>query len=573
MGTAWLLGGCSSASEDAPRAIAAESRAVSTAITGVTSPFAGRALLANARLAQQPMKGVFYFPGDWEATSPLQFYGRYSSLGGNASLYTLHPADARHLGFSETADDRAFAVQAIAQTGANVIVMSYWGPPSSDQWMFWAPMQDAPQAQEELFDAAAGRDLVIMPSIEDSDPTSCSGGQSPGFRLAEMFPNGVDAIANGAPANPLLAWVVDLVNRFIASPRNANWPDHFAQMYDRDGTPRYVIQLKDVASTQAGVDDLSFVQGFEKLARAVKSLTGVDVGFVIDPLENLSPRGPDACRRIPPPITYAPSAVTTGRLLETSKEVIAVQSFRSELVASGAGPRQYANMVAHKRQFLASWGGHLPVIADVSAGYDGHVVFPGTPSYGHNDAWRNDQSQLRSGHIAGLVFTAWNGYTEGWAGMPTLESGADGTDSEAMNRWLQAIFSSDPRQCSHVHFVDGQPTYAVYGLICEKYYATGGSRGVLGAPISSEHKSATPDVRRTDFEFGSILWKDTPEAYEVHGLIAAKYTNMGYESATSLGLPTSDEQPYDRCKGGRFNQFEKAKLVWCPGWTQAKLVP
>src|SRR5256714_5546056 len=92
-----------------------------------------RATLANPGLDQQPMRGVFYFPGNWERDSTptrptAEFYGRYPRLGGNERTYTLHPANAYHLGFSESAAARTQAVADIAATHANVIVMSYWGP-------------------------------------------------------------------------------------------------------------------------------------------------------------------------------------------------------------------------------------------------------------------------------------------------------------------------------------------------------------------------------------------------------------------------------------------------------------
>jgi hypothetical protein len=537
-----------------------------------------RATLANPGLDQQPMRGVFYFPGNWERDPTAtrltaEFYGRYPWLGGNESKYTLHPAQAYHLGFSESAAARTQAVADIAATHANVIVMSYWGPRLTDNWMFWAPMQDAPKAHEELFDAVLGQNLVIMPSIEDSWPTMCSGGISPGFRLADEFPNGVERVIDGRPVSPLLRWVMDLVTRFITHPQNAEWPVHFARMYDRAGTRRYVINLKDVSSTQTQplVTDQSFADGFVRLAHAVKTMTGVDVGFTIDPLETMQipdPTKPDPCKQVAAKTTYIPSTPQARAALASLNEVVAVQAYRSEITQTGGGNNQYERMIAHKRQFLADWlSAGMPVIADVSAGYDGHIIFKDAiHTYGHSDEWRNDQSQLRSGHITGLMFTAWNGYTEGWAGMPTLENGTDGTDPGAMTRWLQAVFTPDPRDCNHVHFANGQPLFVVYGAICEKYYKMNGTRGALGAPLSSEHAGNVSGVRRTDFEHGSILWKGGPEAFEVHGLIGEQYKQMGYESAGRLGVPTSDEQDFSGCPHGelgRYNQFERGRLVWC----------
>lgn len=539
-----------------------------------------RAMLANPGLDQQPMRGVFYFPGNWERkgtpTRPTaEFYGRYPFLDGNELKYTLHPAEAYHLGFSESAAARTQAVADIAATHANVIVMSYWGPQGTDNWMFWAPMQDAPRAHEELFDAVLGQNLVIMPSIEDSDPTWCSGGVSPRFRLADEFPNGVERVSNGRPVSPLLGWIVDLVTRFITHPQNAEWPAHFARMYDCEGTRRYVIYLKDVSSTQTQppVTPQSFADGFVRLAQAVKAKTGVDVGFTIDPRETMfipdPTTKPDACGQVPAKSTYVPNTPEAREKLASLKEVVAVQAYRSEITVSGDGDNQYGPMIAHKRQFIDDWlSAGMPVIADVSAGYDGRIIFfPDAKFiYGHSDLWRNDQSQLRSGHISGLMFTAWNGYTEGWAGMPTLENGTDGTDPGAMNRWLQAVFTPDPRDCNHVQFANGQPLFVVYGAICEKYYKMNGTRGALGDPLSSEHAGTVSGVRRTDFEHGSILWKGGPEAFEVHGLIGEQYKQMGYESAGRLGVPTSDEQDFSGCphgERGRYNQFERGRLVWC----------
>ncbi|HEY2514840.1 MAG TPA: hypothetical protein VGI39_28435 [Polyangiaceae bacterium] len=531
------------------------------AVTG-----ASRGLLANPGLDGQPLKGVFYFPGDWENNPPAQFYGGLPAQnGGNANTYTLHPADARHLGFSESTADQTFAVQQIAATGANTIVMSYWGPPGTDNWSRWAPMEDAPQAHQQLFAAVAGTSLVILPSIEDSATTECgAGGHSPGFRLADDFPQGANWIIDHAPVNPLLAWITDLVERFIVSPADPRWPSHFARMYDSAGTPRYVIQLKDVSSTQSGVTDASFAQGFADLAQGVKALTGVDVGFVIDPLEQkLHALPADSCGIHPADTSYVASANATGPLLGARPEVIAIQAYRSEITAA-VPSYQYAAMTAHKRAYFESWGRWLPVIGDVSAGYDSRILFQNPNIYGHDDTWRNDQSQLRSGHLKGLVFTAWNGFTEGWAGMPTLERGVDGTDPGAMNRWLTAMFSVDPQQCNHVHFVNGQPTYYVYGAICAKYYQTQGLYGPLGAPTSSEHASVTAGSRRNDFQYGSILWRSTPQAYEVHGLIGQLYASMGYEGSW-LGMPTSDTLAWGACANGQYNQFEHGKIVWCPG--------
>ena len=116
-----------------------------------------------------------------------------------------------------------------------------------------------------------------MPSIEDSDPTWCKGGVSPRFRLADEFPNGVERVINRRPVSPLLGWIVDLVTRFITHPQKPSGPRTFAgRMYDREGTRRYVINLKDVSSTDAATRDRPELCGrLRETASAVKAMTCV----------------------------------------------------------------------------------------------------------------------------------------------------------------------------------------------------------------------------------------------------------------------------------------------------------
>ena len=73
----------------------------------------------------------------------------------------------------------------------------------------------------------------------------------------------------------------------------------------------------------------------------------------------------------------------------------------------------------------------LPVILDVSSGFDGRFVWAaggGTGFWGDNfeytdDRWRNGLSQLKGPGIKGITFNTWNGYTEGYAAVPSKEHG------------------------------------------------------------------------------------------------------------------------------------------------------
>ena len=44
----------------------------------------------------------------------------------NASLYTIHPKDARNLGWSESVANQEFALDTMVESGANTLTMSYW---------------------------------------------------------------------------------------------------------------------------------------------------------------------------------------------------------------------------------------------------------------------------------------------------------------------------------------------------------------------------------------------------------------------------------------------------------------
>ncbi|MFZ0511716.1 MAG: hypothetical protein WAM14_08930 [Candidatus Nitrosopolaris sp.] len=87
-----------------------------------------------------------------------------------------------------------------------------------------------------------------------------------------------------------------------------------------------------------------------------------------------------------------------------------------------------------KWEYWQGWfSAGVPVLIDVSPGYDAHLVFPGT-GYGNDDYWRSALKQAWSSDFCGIVFNTWNGYTEGYAAVPTREYQTANWD------WIQAIF-------------------------------------------------------------------------------------------------------------------------------------
>jgi hypothetical protein len=204
-------------------------------------------------------------------------------------------------------------------------------------------------------------------------------------------------------------------------------------MYDRDGKPRYVVSLIHVGSNQIGVTDETFAKGFSWVADRVYALRRVRVGFTLDALP------PDHNA------SFKPTPQRTGPLLARQRAVLAIQPFIPEVfrgLATGlcrepgsacdahGGSPQLTELVAWKRDYITAWvNTGIPVILDVSSGYDAHRVFAADnpPRYGNNEPWRLAQEQmLYSLGVRGVTGNAWNGYTEALAFVPSCTAGPPG---------------------------------------------------------------------------------------------------------------------------------------------------
>lgn len=121
--------------------------------------------LANRGFEGQRIKATFFFAGP-----ALDGTQRYEcKVGSNLGFYTLNPEPTpTHLNWSE--DNRATVMTMMANAGINVITMSSWGEDFLKCEEGWAtrnaPMQVSVGAQDELFDAAARKSLLIAPLIE-----------------------------------------------------------------------------------------------------------------------------------------------------------------------------------------------------------------------------------------------------------------------------------------------------------------------------------------------------------------------------------------------------------------------
>ena len=425
--------------------VAAHALAVAGVLTGLACLAPSQALaavsppgtIANPGFHGQSVKTAFFFAGSWRGPGLPQFY-EYKPAS-NDCLYTVYPTDPRHLGWSESEENRRFALEEMKRTGMNVVTMSTWGPPGTDRWAFWAPMQTSTGAQNELFDIADDQGMLITPTIESSaetngqQQTGCHGdvgdpGTSDAYIFADDFP--------GTEANPspgLVAQVKDLLRRYVLKPRENSWKNQWTQLYDRNGRPRYAVHIIQAGSNQlcpstlrcTPADDQAYADGFAWAADRIRRDTGIRVGFLIDAM-------PEQARLF---LRYVPlpregvTATGAGEALRKEPSVLGIQSFTPEAYMgpcrihpgceSPDGSPEQELLIDMKQDFTRSWiATGVPVFLDVSSGYDGHIVFPSNSRYGNNAQWRAGQAEMLDYGPAGLAFNSWNGYTEGMAAVP-----------------------------------------------------------------------------------------------------------------------------------------------------------
>ena len=376
--------------------------------------------LANPGFENEPVKSTVFFSGNWR--NGIQFYDYNPS--NNTGLYTIHPFDSRHLGWSENVSYREFAVNTLIDAGVNVINMSYWGLPGTDNWAYWAPMQTSTASHDELFDVVLGKDILIAPFIESFAETE----NYEGFSFYTDFP-GTDI----NPSPVLITLIEDLIDRYLVNPDNTQWPSKWARVYDQDGQERYLVSIIHVASNQGSVTNQSFAEGFDRVADKIFTNTGIHIGFALDIL---------------PSDSYAPgsfkaTAAGTGPYLAQQSSILAIQCFIPEI---WTGMSNENDLIAWKNTFHNGWiNTGIPFIHDISPGYDAHIVFPSSPLYGNNQLWRDLQTQaIINFESNSFAFNVWNGYTEGFAGVPTLQYG------DTTYNWVCSLFGGT---CGHTNII------------------------------------------------------------------------------------------------------------------------
>ena len=363
--------------------------------------------LASLGFENERIKTTLFFAG--QARDGSNRYG--CNPASNLQLYTVNPIDVRHLNWSDSSENRDFALTKMVEAGISVVTMSSWGEhflPCNIGWAQAAPMQTAPGAHDELFAAAVSKHLLIIPFIESRGD----------WAFRDEFPRWTD----GRVAPGTVSQVNDLINRYLKNAAHPEWTDQWAQVYDRNHEPRYAVVIIHASSNQLGPNDHdAFAAGFDLIAEEVLQTTGIKVGFFIDPL----PPGTNA------PGVLKPSPEETGLALLNTDAILGIQSFIPEIWV--AGSPDDGQLIAWKRDFSRRWSDSgIPFLMDISPGYDASIVFPNSTRYGFTTGWRDElTAMVMDFGRDGLTFNSWNGYTEGMAAVPTHEHG------DTFYRWLQ----------------------------------------------------------------------------------------------------------------------------------------
>jgi hypothetical protein len=117
-------------------------------------------------------------------------------------------------------------------------------------------------------------------------------------------------------------------------------------------------------------------------------------------------------------------------------------------------------------------------------------------------------------------------------------------------------------QFGSIYWTSGTGAFEVQGLIRDKWMQLGEYGGFLGFPTTDE--LITPDGvgRYNHFQGGSIYWTPNTGAFEVHGPIRDKWSQLGWEKSI-LGYPTGDEATTPDGIG-RYHSFQGGSIYWSP---------
>jgi hypothetical protein len=326
-------------------------------------------------------------------------------------------------------------------------------------WYGAAPMQISTVAKDQLFDAAVKTPMLILPFIESRfDVDWDFDDEFPCANRNEFPCSSPQKLAPG-----LVSQIEDLINHYLKNPKHPEWANKWARVYDQKGNERYAVVIAHAASQKLDPNrhpesDRKFAAGFDAVANKIFQDTGgVRVGFLLDPMPP-SPTSDFGCAAVDAfrltsiyHDSFKPDGVTTGPELAQQESILGIHSYMPEGWVD-VFPEPHAKVdqcfrMRWKEDFSYKWfHSGVPFLQDISAGYDGSILFQyrppegwGLTKWGYDAEWRAKLSQLvKDFGQNGIVYNAWNGYCEGLAGMETNENGTESKD------WLRAVTNIYP---------------------------------------------------------------------------------------------------------------------------------
>ena len=218
-----------------------------------------------------------------------------------------------------------------------------------------------------------------------------------------------------SPAPYLEDQVTALVEHYITGPAHSYWPDTWSRVYDRKGSPRYLVYLMFAKSSDTRLrdNDWKWAEDLQQTADNVYDRTGVRIGFTLD-----TAPGPDYghFRQY-----YNVTSMASAPALWRHDAFLGIQPYSPESFMGDATVSD-VDRTDTKRQFYEDWiRTGLPVILGMVPYYRVHSDLSGPPDpplFGTTDQWIDYQTQmLRDLDVQGVMYTAWNGYDEGYAGV------------------------------------------------------------------------------------------------------------------------------------------------------------
>jgi hypothetical protein len=205
-------------------------------------------------------------------------------------------------------------------------------------------------------------------------------------------------------------------------------------------------------------------------------------------------------------------------------------------------------------RLLRATGGHLRL------GYEDDD-YSDNGSYDHDDGTGDQCKNIGPAWVIATIVSSGlsaidQKYSElddghGFLGQPTID---ENTTPDGIGRYRHY-------QNGSIYWSPQTGAHEVHGLIRAKWTRLGWEKSFLGYPVTDETKVPDNTGSYNHFQNGSIYWKGgTNEAFEIHGDIRAKWAELGWERNV-LGYPLTDETSGSTLEV-RFNKFERGAIYW-----------